>query len=59
MKVDVIFRAEGQLASVVGEAEADSWPEMKAELATLLRRLADEFEPAPDDEEVSDAAADG
>jgi hypothetical protein len=59
VKVEVILRTEGQPAAVVGEAEGDTWPEMREALPVLLRRLADELEQPIDSEEVPDASADG
>ncbi|MHC5259899.1 hypothetical protein ACYSUO_18635 [Streptomyces sp. UC4497] len=58
MKVEVILRTKGQPEAVVGEAEGDTWPEMRRELPRLMRDLADEFEKTMDDEEVPDAASD-
>ena len=58
MKLEVIFRAEGVVEAVVGEAEGDTWPKMRRALPTELRRLADEFESASDDPEVPGAAPD-
>ncbi|MGI5196570.1 hypothetical protein ACQEVY_23460 [Streptomyces sp. CA-288835] len=59
MKVEVILRAEGQPQAVVGEAEGDTWPEIREALPALLRELAEELAQSMDREEVSDAAADG
>lgn len=55
MRVAVILRTQDQPDAEAGEAEGDTWPEIQTELATLLRRIADEIETA---EEVPDAAPD-
>ncbi|MFE0132401.1 hypothetical protein ACFWY6_12635 [Streptomyces sp. NPDC059037] len=58
MKVEVILRTKGQPEAVVGEAEGDTWPEIRRELPKLMRNLADEFENTMDDQEVPDVASD-
>lgn len=55
MRVEVLLQTEGQLAVVVGEAEGDTWPEMRAELPALFRDLAGAIEKS-DEGEVPDAA---
>ncbi|MFE4548873.1 hypothetical protein [Streptomyces sp. NPDC056785] len=57
MKVEVLLQTAGQLAVVVGEAEGDTWPEMRAELPALFRELAEAIEKTSDGGEVPHAPA--
>jgi len=59
VKIEVIFRTEGQADAIVGEAEGESWPEMQKELPALLRSLAEDIETRDENGEGSDAAAHG
>lgn len=59
MRIEVIFRTEGQADAIVGEAEGESWPDMQKELPALLRSLADDLEKRDENGEVPDAAAHG
>ncbi|MEU4171009.1 hypothetical protein AB0F46_29530 [Streptomyces sp. NPDC026665] len=56
MKIEVLLQTEGQLAVVVGEAEADTWAEAQTELPALLRDLASAIEKRDQDGEVPNAA---
>ncbi|WP_282795173.1 hypothetical protein [Streptomyces sp. CC224B] len=57
MRVEVVLRTVGQPDAVVGEAEGDTWPQMREALPALLRDLADAVARASDLEEVPDASA--